>query len=225
MKLDMARLQPYQPVLLRVLHGVASGLTILALISGFLVYNTYDKRWGSIAFPALGDIQGIHGTIALVFLLILPVFALYSFRIGHHRLVQEQSLSQLKQVGQPVWWVALHRVANTVMLLAATVAVVTGRMMKEEWLPAGDLTRVWYSAHLVAWGLVLLSVALHLLMGAKVGGVPLLMSMFNWTVRSDDKPLSEIKAAKVRRSSLILKVLEALVMGGIVMAFLLPAFN
>lgn len=225
MKSDMARIRPYQPVLLRSLHGVASGLLVLALISGFLVYNTYDKRWGSIPLPSLGDIQGVHGTIALTFLLVLPVFALYSFRIGHHRLVQEQSLGQLNQVGQPVWWVAVHRVANTIMLLAATVAVITGRMMKEEWLPAGEINRVWYIAHLVAWGLVLLSVAFHVLMGAKVGGVPLLVSMFNWTVRSDDKPLAEIKTAKVKRSSLVLKVLEVIVVGGIILAFLLPAFN
>jgi hypothetical protein len=225
MELDMARIHPYQPVLLRGLHGVASGLLVLALISGFLVYNTYDKRWGSIAFPAIGDIQGVHGTIALTFLLVLPAFALYSFRIGHHRLVQEQSLSQLKQVGQPVWWIAAHRIANTLMLLAATVAVVTGRMMKEEWLPAGEVNRVWYIAHLIAWGGVLMSLALHVLMGAKVGGVPLLLSMFNWKIRSADKPLAEIQTANVKRSSLLLKVIEGMVIGAIIMAFLLPAFN
>lgn len=221
----MARIHPYQPVLLRLLHGVASGLLVLALISGFLVYNTYDKRWGSIALPNLGDIQGVHGTIALTFLLILPAFALYSFRIGHHRLVQEQSLSQLNHIGKTVWWIAVHRVANTLILLAATIAVMTGRMMKEEWLPAGELNRVWYIAHLIAWGLVLLGVAFHVLMGAKMGGVPLLVSMFKWKVRSDDQPLAEIKAAKGKRSSLVLKVLEGIVIGGIILAFLLPAFN
>lgn len=74
---------PYQPALLRILHGAAAGLAILAVISGFWVYNTYDKRWGRMALPDLGDIQGIHGTIALTFLLILPVFALYSFHLGY----------------------------------------------------------------------------------------------------------------------------------------------
>jgi hypothetical protein len=41
---------------------------VSALVSGFWVCNTDDKRWGSIALPTLGDIQGIHGTIALTFL-------------------------------------------------------------------------------------------------------------------------------------------------------------
>ena len=50
-------------------------LSLLALISGFLIYNTYDKRWGSLALPTLSDIQDIHGTIALTFLLFLTIFS------------------------------------------------------------------------------------------------------------------------------------------------------
>jgi hypothetical protein len=221
----MSCAHPYQPVLLRILHGIAAVLLVLALISGFLIYNTYDKRWGSLALPTIGDIQGIHGTIALTFLLFLPVFALYSFHIGYRRLVQEQSFSQLKQLGKPVWWISVHRFANTLMLLAATFAVVTGRMMKEEWLPAGEIHRQWYLAHLVAWVCVFISLALHLLMGAKVGGVPLLVSMFNWTMRGEDMPLSWFQGFKIKHSSLVLKVLEGIVIGGIIMAFLLPVFN
>jgi len=223
--MDMSRTRPYQPVLLRILHGVAAVLLVLALISGFLIYNTYDKRWGSFALPTMGDIQGTHGTIALTFLLFLPVFALYSFHIGYRRLVQEQSFSQLKQFGKPVWWISVHRFANTLILLAATFAVVTGRMMKEEWLPNGEIHRQWYLAHLVAWVCVLMSFALHLLMGAKVGGVPLLVSMFNWKTRSEDTPLSWLQGGKIKHSSLVLKVLEGIVIGGIIVAFLLPVFN
>jgi len=223
--MDMSRTRPYQPVLLRILHGVAAVLLLLALISGFLIYNTYDKRWGSFALPTMGDIQGTHGTIALTFLLFLPVFALYSFHIGYRRLVQEQSFSQLKQFGKPVWWISVHRFANTLMLLAATFAVVTGRMMKEEWLPAGEIHRQWYLAHLVAWICVFMSFALHLLMGAKVGGVPLLVSMFNWKMRGEDTPRSWLQGGKIKHSSLVLKVLEGIVIGGIIVAFLLPVFN
>ncbi|MCY7338322.1 MAG: cytochrome b/b6 domain-containing protein [Chamaesiphon sp.] len=223
--MDISRTRPYQPVLLRILHGVAAVLLVLALISGFLIYNTYDKRWGSFALPTIGDIQGTHGTIALTFLLFLPVFALYSFHIGYRRLVQEQSFSQLKQFGKPVWWISLHRFANTLMLLAATFAVVTGRMMKEEWLPNGEIHRQWYLAHLVAWVCVFMSLALHLLMGAKVGGMPLLVSMFNWKTRGEDTPLSWLEGGKIKHSSLVLKVLEGIVIGGIMMAFLLPVFN
>lgn len=222
---------PYQPALLQILHGAATILTVLALISGFWVYNTYDKRWGSLALPALGDIQGIHGTIALTFLLLLPLFALYSFHIGDRRLVQEQSFRQLRQVGKPVWWVAVQRLTNTLMLLAATVAVITGRMMKEEWLPAGEIYRAWYLAHLAGWAAVLTSLALHLLLGAKVGGVPLLASMFSWQMREGDTPrfwLHDITAnpSSFRLpSSFVLKVIEGIVIGGIILAFILPVFN
>ena len=221
----MSRVHPYQPFLLRILHGVAAVLLVLALISGFLIYNTYDKRWGSLTLPTIGDIQGIHGTIALMFLLFLSVFALYSFHIGYRRLVEEQSFSQLKHFGKPVWWISVHRFANTLMLLAATFAVVTGRMMKEEWLPAGEIHRQWYLAHLAAWVCVFISLALHLLMGAKVGGVPLLVSMFNWKIRGEDTLLSWHQGVKINHSSLVLKVLESIVIGGIIMAFLLPVFN
>ncbi len=221
----MPRVHPYQPVSLRISHGISAVLLISALISGFLIYNTYDKRWGSLPLPTIGDIQGIHGTIALAFLLFLPVFALYSFHIGYRRLVEEQSFSQLKQFGEPIWWISVHRFANTLMLLAATFAVVTGRMMKEEWLPAGEIHHQWYLAHLAAWVCVFMSLALHLLMGAKVGGVPLLVSMFNWKIRGEDTLLAWNQGAKIKHSSLVLKVLEGIVIGGIIVAFLLPVFN
>jgi hypothetical protein len=221
----MPQSSPYQPALLRILHSAAAILTVLALISGFWVYNTYDKRWGSFALPMLEDIQGIHGTIALIFLLFLPVFALYSFHLGYRRLVQEQSFSQLKQLDKSVWWISTHRFTNTLMLLTATFAVVTGRMMKEEWLPAGEINRQWYIAHLVAWICVFVSLSLHLLLGAKVGGVPLLVSMFNWKMRDEDTPRYWLRGVKVRHSSLVLKVIEGVVIGGIIMAFILPVFN
>jgi len=182
----MTRVHPYQPVLLRVVHGIAAALVVLALILGFLVYNTYDKRLASIPFPVIEDIQGIHGTIALFFLIFLPVFVLYSFHIGYRLLPEDQSFRQLKQVGKPAWWISVHRLVNTGMLLAVTFAVITGRMMKEEWLPAGEMNRLWYLAHLLSRNLVILSLGLHLLMSAKVGGVPLLLSIWSWKVRDDD---------------------------------------
>ena len=216
---------PYQPILLRILHSVNAILVFLALITGFLVYNTYDKRWGSLTLPKLDAIQGIHGTIALTFLLTLPVFVLYSFRIGYRRLVQDQSFSHLTEVGKPIWWVSIHRIANTLTLLSATFAVITGRMMKEEWLPAGEIFHSWYIAHLVAWLCVFFSVAFHLLLGIKVGGVPLLMSMFNRTRRSEDKLSNWLQDLRLNRASKLLKVIEIVVIGGIILAFILPAFS
>ena len=216
---------PYQPILLRILHSVNAILVFSALITGFLVYNTYDKRWGSLTLPKLDAIQGIHGTIALTFLLTLPVFVLYSFRIGYRRLVQEQSFSHLTEVGKPIWWVSIHRIANTLTLLSATFAVITGRMMKEEWLPAGEIFHSCYIAHLVAWLCVFFSVVFHLLLGIKVGGIPLLMSMFNRTRRSEDKLSTWLQDIRLERASKLLKIVEIVVIGGIILAFILPAFN
>jgi hypothetical protein len=216
---------PYQPILLRILHGTNAILTFSALITGFWVYNTYDKRWGSLTLPTLDAIQGINGTIALTFLLILPVFVLYSFRIGYRRLVQDQSFSHLTEVGKPIWWVSIHRIANTLTLLSATFAVITGRMMKEEWLPAGEIFHSWYIAHLVAWVCVFFSVAFHLLLGIKVGGVPLLMSMFNGRKRSEDNLSSWLQEFRLNQASKLLKIIEIVVIGGIILAFILPAFN
>jgi hypothetical protein len=175
--------------------------------------------------PKLDDIQGIHGTIALTFLLLLPFFALYSFHLGYRRLVQGGSFRQLKQFDKPTWWVSIHHLTNTLMLFAATFAVLTGRMMKEEWLPAGEIHRGWYLAHLGAWLGVFVSLALHLLLGAKVGGLPWLMSMFNARIDGKDKPPSWLRTMRMTPPGTLLKFLEIVVMGGIIMAFIMPLFN
>jgi cytochrome bd-type quinol oxidase subunit 1 len=80
-------------------------------------------------------------------------------------------------------------------------------------------------AHLVAWACVLISLAFHLLLGAKVGGVPLIASMFAWKMRSEDTPRSWFQGIRINPSSLILKVIEGIVIGGIILAFILPVFN
>jgi hypothetical protein len=50
--------------------------------------------------------------------------ALYSFHAGRRRLVQADSVAQLAEVGKPIWWYSLHRIVNTLLLLAATFALV-----------------------------------------------------------------------------------------------------
>lgn len=218
-------IRPYQPILLRLLHGLSAFLAVLAAISGFWVYNIYDKRWGSLPLVKIPDIQGIHGSIALIFFLLLPVFALYSFHIGYHRLFQKSSWSQLSQLGTPIGWVSLHRLANTVMLLASTFAVITGRMMKEEWLPAGELNHLAYSGHLIAWLGILLSLGLHILLGVKVGGVPLLISMFTWVRRDEDQLRLWRKGLKFPVADWILTLTETVVIGGIFVALIGPLFT
>ncbi|BAY79449.1 hypothetical protein NIES25_59340 (plasmid) [Nostoc linckia NIES-25] len=235
----MTRSAPYQPLLLRILHGASGILVIAAIITGFLVYNTYDRRFGSITFPQLPDIQGIHGTFALCFLLVLPAFALYSFHAGQKRLVQSDSLQQLSQVGKPIWWVSLQRLANTLMLIAAILAVNSGRMMKEEWLPRGEVYHIWYSLHLSAWVVMVCCVAIHVLMSTKVGGAPLLLSMFSWKFRPEDSPVlwsSRFRGwlsrsanfgallSNFMQNNFYLRIIEVIVLGGILTAFVLPLF-
>ncbi len=236
----MTRSAPYQPLLLRILHSINGILVIAAIITGFLVYNTFDKRFGSIPIPKIDPIQGIHGTMGLFFLLLLPAFALYSFHAGERRLLQADSIEKLSQFNKPIWWVSLQRLANTLMLIASVFAVVSGRMMKEEWLPIGEFDHIWYYFHLIAWVMIVCCLAIHLLMSAKVGGAPLLLSMLSWKFRTQDSPknwvsrlrgwwgnfphnLSE-KFNQLMQSNLILRIIEVFVFLGIIAAFVLPLF-
>lgn len=213
---------PYQPVLLRLLHSAIALLVFGAIITGFMVYDRYDKRFGTLNLPIIRDTQGIHGTIALAFLIALPIFALYCFHIGSRRLIQTQSLQHFQEVGKPIWWISLQRLANTVILLSGTLAVITGRMMDEEWLPTKELNHPWYIAHLLSWLLMIISIAMHLLMSARVGGLPLLLSIYNWKVRAEDMPKTWFHSFKLKPSNKILLIFEILVIGGIAIAFLLP---
>jgi thiosulfate reductase cytochrome b subunit len=185
----MPQSRPHQPLLLRLLHGVNAAIALLAILSAFLVYNTYDGRFGKVSVPQIADIIGIHGTFGKMLLLgIMPAFALYSFHPGQKRLVQPDSFGKLTQWGKPIWWYSLHRIVNTLMLLALTFSIASGSMVKEEWLPAGELTQVWYYLHASGWVVLVFCLAMHLLMSAKVGGLPLILSMFDAAYRPEDSP-------------------------------------
>ncbi len=219
----MAQTTPYQPVLLRLLHGLVGALVVFALVTGFWVYNTYDHRWLRLPLPEIADSQGIHGTGALIFLLVLPFFVLYCFHLGARRLIQPKSLANLKQIDQNKGWAAWQKLLNTLILLAATFAVITGRLMKEEWLPRGELHHLAYSGHLLAWGLMLVAVVLHIGLGHKVGGVPLIRSMFQLRLRTSDRPKTWFQGWTLI-SSKVLLAWEVVILAGIALAFILPAF-
>lgn len=139
--------------------------------------------------PQIADIIGIHGTFGKMLLLgVMPAFALYSFHAGQKRLVQPDSFRTLTQLRKPLWWYSLHRIVNTLMLLALTWAIASGSMVKEEWLPAGELTQVWYNLHASGWAVLVFCLAMHLLMSAKVGGLPLILSMFDAAYPPEDSP-------------------------------------
>ncbi|MBO3457317.1 cytochrome b/b6 domain-containing protein [Aetokthonos hydrillicola Thurmond2011] len=180
--------RPYQPLLLRILHGLTGLFVVAAILTAFWTYDTYDGRWGRIPLPSYREIEGLHGTFGLYSLLIFPAFALYAFHRGYKRLIQPDSFAKLLQVGKPIWWYTLNRFTNTFVLLALTFALFTGKMMNETWLPKGELNHAWYYAHLSAWVIIVVAIALHLLINSKVGGVPLLLSMLSWQFREKDSP-------------------------------------
>ena len=179
---------PYQPFLLRVLHGITGMFLIAAILTAYWTYDTYDGRWGRSPLPAYRESEGIHGTFGLWTLLIFPAFVIYAFQRGKKRLIQFDSFNKLTQVGKPIWWPTLNRMINTLALLALTCALFSGKMMDEGWLPEGELNHSWYYAHLISWVVMVSVIALHLLINAKVGGLPLLLSMLTWQFRAQDSP-------------------------------------
>jgi hypothetical protein len=223
--------RPYQPLLLRILHGLSAAIAILSIITSFWVYNTYDGRFIQFPLPKINDIIGIHGTFGLTFLLFFPVLAIYSFYWGQKRLLQTNSLTKLTQVSKPVWWYSLHRIVNTLMLFAATWALITGRQMKEEWLPAGELNHLWYQLHLSAWVLLFVCLLIHILMAIKVGGSPLIISMFRWQHPPEESPrlwwqkLRSLRLRLIPPQNKLLLITEILVIGGILVALISPLFS
>ncbi|AFZ03500.1 cytochrome b/b6 domain-containing protein [Calothrix sp. PCC 6303] len=229
---------PYQPLLLKILHAVSGILAIAAMITGFLVYNTFDGRFGKLPIPSVDSIIDVHGTFAVFFFVIFPVFALYSFHAGNKRLLQKDSFQKLTEINKPIWWVSLQRIANTLMLISGALAVLSGRMMKEEWLPTGQLNHTWYYLHLTAWVVIVCCLAIHILMSSKVGGLQLLISIFSGKIRPEDSPQkwstrlrnwfsnSSVNfAGGINHSlhnNLPLTVAEIIVLVGIVAALILP---
>lgn len=228
--------QPYQPLLLRIIHGLVGLSAIAAIITAYWTYDVYDGRWGSISLPKWSEIEGIHGTFGLWTLLILPFLVIYAFNRGQKKLIQSDSLQKLTEFGKPIWWYSLHRLVNTGNILALTLAVFSGKMMDEQWLPQGELAHFWYSAHLISWLILVISIALHVLMSIKVGGIPLILSMFNWQFRTQDSPYlwkenllywfnhfncTVIKQWLRLRSRSLLKIIEIFVLIMIVLAWVI----
>ncbi|MCD8485835.1 MAG: cytochrome b/b6 domain-containing protein [Desertifilum sp.] len=179
---------PYQPLVLRILHGFNALIAILAILTSFWVYNIYDGRFGRLPLPEISGTIDLHGTLGLIFLLGFPAFGIYSVWVGNKRLVQQSTGKNLGRLNHPIGWYSWHRLINTAMLLAAIFALITGKMMQESWLPAGDLNQPWYQFHLLAWVVLVCCLALHIGLSLKVGGIPLVLSMVSWKYKSQDAP-------------------------------------
>jgi len=184
----LAPTRPYQPLLLRLLHSGTALALFAALFTAYWTYDTYDGRWGKIPLPNYRPIESLHGTFGLWTLLIFPAFVIYAFHRGQRRLWQPDSFRKLTQGNKPIWWYTLNRGGNTLAILALAFALFSGKMMDETWLPRGILNAGWYYAHLISWLVMVGAIALHLLLNAKVGGTPLLLSMFTPQCRDQDSP-------------------------------------
>ena len=159
--------RPYQPSLLRLLHGVTALLVPLAWLTGLQVYSAHDARFGRLPFSLPGDWIDLHGTVGVLLWPVALLFALYAIGPGQARLRQP---------------------ANALALLALALAVGSGKLMDENWLRDGQLHHLAYGIHLLAWLLIALAVALH---GASVlrrGGWPLARSMASLQLRPGDLP-------------------------------------
>ncbi|WP_096622795.1 cytochrome b/b6 domain-containing protein [Calothrix sp. NIES-3974] len=186
----MPQTKPYQPLIFRLLHGVNAILIIFAAITGFLVYDSWDGRFGGLGITrANRELIDYHGTFGfLIFFVALPLFLIYCIKAGRSRLIQGDTLKNWQQIGKPIWWLGLQRITNTLMLISALFAAISGKFMDENWLPLGDLTQIPYYIHLLAWLTLVITLALHILMSAKVGGSLLLLSMFDLKYRPQDSP-------------------------------------
>lgn len=162
----MAR--PYQPSLLRLLHGAMVLLVPAAWLSGWLVYNQYDGRWGRLPLPAGGEWIDLHGTLALLLWPLAILFGLYAISLGRQR---------------------LRRPASAIPLAALVLAIGSGKLMQEDWLKRGDLDHLVYGLHLLGWLAVTAAVLVHLALLLQRGGPPLLRSMLSLRLNRGDQPL------------------------------------
>ncbi|MBM5815884.1 MAG: cytochrome B [Cyanobacteria bacterium K_Offshore_surface_m2_239] len=159
--------RPYQPSLLRLLHGATAVLVVGAWLSGFLVYNRFDGRWGRLPLALSGDWIDLHGTVAVMLWPLVLMFALYAATLGRARLRQP---------------------ANLIALLALALAVGSGKLMQEDWLRDGELGHGVYAVHLVAWLMLAGAVLSHVGSVLARGGRPLAASMASLEVRPRDQP-------------------------------------
>ena len=159
--------RPYQPSLLRLLHGATALLVPLAWLTGLLVYSAYDGRFGRLPITFPGEWIDIHGTVGVLLWPLALLFALYAITVGRARLRQP---------------------ANALALLALALAVGSGKLMDEDWLRDGQFHHLVYSVHLLAWLLIALAVTLHVAGVLQRGGFPLARSMASVQLRPGDLP-------------------------------------
>jgi hypothetical protein len=157
----------YQPSLLRLLHGATGLVAAAAWLSGLLLYNQFDGRWGRLPLPPIDALTDLHGSLGVALILVSALFVPYAFTLGLRR---------------------LNRAGNALPLLALLLALGSGLLMQEDWLEDGQLQHLAYHVHLLAWLLFSLAVLLHLLSLLRRGGPGLLGSMLSLRLQRGDGP-------------------------------------
>ncbi len=161
----MAR--PYQPSLLRLLHGLTALLVGAAWLSGLVVYSRYDGRWLGLPLRPGGDWIDLHGTVGVLLWPVALLFALYALSLGRSR---------------------LRRPGNGMALAALGLAVVSGKLMNEDWLRQSQLNHLVYGLHLLGWLGISVAVLWHLAGVWRLGGMALAGSMLSLSRRAGDGP-------------------------------------
>lgn len=158
---------PYQPSLVRLLHGAMVVLVPLAWLSGAIVYSNLDGRLLRLPLQVPGNWIDLHGSIGVLLWPPALLFGLVAVSIGRSRLRQP---------------------ANAAALIALLLAVGSGKLMQEEWLRNGQLDQWVYHLHLLAWLLIAAAIAWHVAAALRRGGTALARSMFSTSLRSNDHP-------------------------------------
>lgn len=179
----MTLAMPYQPSLLRLLHGVSAAVAGLASVNGFLINNHYDGRFGRLPLGGSEEVVDLHGDLGGLLQWVLIPFALYSLTLGVRRLCRSADLGRM--VGSLP---ARQRLTNTAALLSLAAAGLSGLPMNDVWLMDGDLNQFWYVLHLTSWLVLTFAVMGHLLVLGLSGGWQLLGSMLTLDLRSSDRP-------------------------------------
>jgi hypothetical protein len=157
---------PYQPSLLRCLHGLMAIVVSLCWFTGLAIYSQFDGHWGRLALPVPAAID-VHGSLGLLLKPVGLAFLLYAVSLGRAR---------------------LRRPANAVALLALLLCLGSGSAVQEDWLRSGDLQHLAYHLHRLAWLLLSAAVLWHLGAVLRRGGPDLAASMLQLQVRPGDGP-------------------------------------
>ncbi|MFZ9149129.1 cytochrome b/b6 domain-containing protein [Vulcanococcus sp.] len=163
----MAQRAPYQPALLRLLHGAMVLLVPLASLTGAVVFSNHDGRWWRLPVQVPGDWIDLHGSVGVMLWPLTLLFVIYALSLGRQR---------------------LSRAANAAALIGLVLAVGSGKLMEEDWLRSGELDHAVYHLHLLSWLLITGAVIWHVLAALQRGGLSLAASMFRLERRPSDQP-------------------------------------